>query len=46
MLDAGAGDADSARRRLIRAIELARSVGDPLAERSAEADLARIGAVG
>jgi hypothetical protein len=45
-LDAEAGDAASARRRLTRAIELARSVGDPLAERSAEADLTRIGADG
>jgi hypothetical protein len=42
VLDAEDGDVDSALRRLSRAAELARSVGDPLAEHRAEADLARI----
>lgn len=44
MLDAQAGDVESARRRLDQAVGLARSVGDPIAERRAEQNLAALGA--
>jgi predicted ATPase len=45
LLDVEDGDQESARRRLGQAVELARSVGDPLAERNAQSDLADIGPV-
>jgi predicted ATPase len=43
VLDAENSDPESARRRLERSVELAQSVGDPLAERDARSDMAGIG---